>query len=132
WSSVATSVSAFSRPEGAGRYRAGNVPGSFIHAFGLSPERSCSAAGSRGSIAEKCRMGIGYRLVGSASHPLLEENMSNERQKSSGCLTAIIRLFIGNSDTDDWQDQEPEPCPYRVRDDFLSAAERSFYQVLLT
>jgi len=58
--------------------------------------------------------------------------MSNERQKSSGCLTAIIRLFIGNSDADEWQDHEPEPYPYRVRDDFLSAAELSFYQVLLT
>lgn len=58
--------------------------------------------------------------------------MSKEGQKNSGCLTAFIRLLIGNSDTDDWQDHEPEPYPYRVRDDFLSAAERSFYQVLLT
>lgn len=57
--------------------------------------------------------------------------MSNEGQKNSGCLTAFFRLLIGNSDTDDWQDHEPELYPYRVRDDFLSAAERSFYQVLL-
>ncbi len=45
-----------------------------------------------------------------------------------GCLAAILRLFgieLGGSVT-----AKPEELPYRLRDDFLSPAELSFYRVL--
>ena len=67
--------------------------------------------------------------------------MSNERQKSPGCLAGLLRLYSSNAPaiSDRRYDEEPEYSasqvrvyPYRVRDHFLSAAEQSFYQVLLT
>ena len=48
-----------------------------------------------------------------------------QNQESQGCLTAILRLFgirLGKP-------AEPQ-LPYRLRDDFLSPAEFSFYRVL--
>ena len=55
--------------------------------------------------------------------------MTNTANEKQGCLTAILRLFGMNR-----QQKQPisstEPLPYRVRDDFLSPAEMSFYHVL--
>jgi hypothetical protein len=53
-----------------------------------------------------------------------------------GCLASIMRLFgIGSSQpsvvvNELPADPEPDPYPYRLRDDFLSPAEQSFYMVL--
>lgn len=47
-------------------------------------------------------------------------NKSNEKQ---GCLTAILQIFNSKK-------QGKETLPYRVRDNFLSPAEISFYHVL--
>ena len=47
-------------------------------------------------------------------------NKSNEKQ---GCLTAILQIFNSKK-------QCEETIPYRVRDNFLSPAEISFYHVL--
>lgn len=46
-------------------------------------------------------------------------------QPPQGCLTALFRLF-GISE----ESPSPDRLPYRRRDDFLSAAELSFYRVL--
>jgi hypothetical protein len=63
---------------------------------------------------------------------------SSER---SGCLTAIMRLFGGGTPVQYDHDTRPrqvasvepvETYPFRVRDDFLSAAESSLYHVLLS
>lgn len=51
--------------------------------------------------------------------------MSNA--KKPGCLGAILQLFNSSSDTDGPQE---EIFPYRLRDDFLSYAELSFYHIL--
>ena len=45
-----------------------------------------------------------------------------------GCLFSILRIF--GLRTDAVADAPPESLPYRVRDDFLSPAELSFYHVL--
>lgn len=55
------------------------------------------------------------------------------RQKSTdqnpGCLAALFKLLdlIGNAPVVDSSD--PRSCPFRIRDDFLSPAEFSFYSV---
>ncbi len=51
-----------------------------------------------------------------------------------GCLASILRMFgLGNQDTGiTVRYDEPEKLPYRLRDDFLSRAEASFFQVLKT
>ena len=46
-------------------------------------------------------------------------------EENQGCLTALLRIF-GIRLT-----PEPVALPYRQRDDFLSAAELSFYRVLI-
>lgn len=55
--------------------------------------------------------------------------MTNTANEKQGCLTAILQLLGINR-----QQEQPisstEPLPYRVRDDFLSPAEMSFYHVL--
>lgn len=55
--------------------------------------------------------------------------------KKKGCLSALFGL--GNSSTDDvdvseipGDEKDKDPMPYRLRDDFLSTAEHSFYLVL--
>ena len=49
----------------------------------------------------------------------------------SGCLGAIFRLFFGwGTPARTEASLNLEALPYRTRDDFLSPAERSFYQVL--
>ena len=58
--------------------------------------------------------------------------MSN---KSPGCLAAIFGLFAPKNDNILAEKDVPaerEIFPYRLRDDFLSPAETSFYQVLKT
>ncbi len=50
--------------------------------------------------------------------------MSKHSSESKGCLAALLGLFGGSSDSSD------QEYPYRVRDDFLSNAEKSFYRVL--
>jgi hypothetical protein len=51
-----------------------------------------------------------------------------------GCLASILNLFRSGKKDDDIsvQNIEPEKLPYRLRDDFLSPAEASFFQVLKT
>jgi hypothetical protein len=50
--------------------------------------------------------------------------MSTNANNNGGCLFALINALFGKGKTD-------APLPYRVRDDFLSPAESSFYRVLL-
>ena len=54
---------------------------------------------------------------------------------NSGCLTAFLKAFGLTPDSrKDWtitkMEDDVEELPYRVRDDFLSPAELSFYHVL--
>ncbi len=54
--------------------------------------------------------------------------MTRSSDEPQGCLAAILRLFGGNLG----EFAAPTPTlPYRLRDDFLSRAEYSFYRVLL-
>jgi hypothetical protein len=48
----------------------------------------------------------------------------NHDHQPPGCLGALLRLFAST------RKAAPETYPYRVRDDFLSPAETSFYHVL--
>ena len=48
-------------------------------------------------------------------------------KQKSGCLAALFGIFGGNSNSESSTSSE---YPYRVRDAFLSPAERSFYGVL--
>ena len=48
--------------------------------------------------------------------------------ENPGCLGFLLRLFGGKPENT----KEAPTFPYRVRDDFLSPAESSFYRVLLT
>lgn len=49
-------------------------------------------------------------------------------EQNPGCLGALFRLFGPNAQSEEASDNET--LPYHVRDDFLSAAETSFYNVL--
>lgn len=56
--------------------------------------------------------------------------MTDTTNQNQGCLTALLRLLgIGKK-------VQPapahEPLPYRIRDDFLSPAEMSFYHVIIS
>jgi hypothetical protein len=53
--------------------------------------------------------------------------MTEDRSKNPGCLGAFLRLFGINVNP-----EKSEELPYRLRDDFLSQAELSFYHVLRT
>jgi hypothetical protein len=55
--------------------------------------------------------------------------MTDSSSTKPGCLTAFLRLF-NLSKKESPQAAEAEPLPYRLRDDFLSASEISFYHVL--
>lgn len=56
--------------------------------------------------------------------------MSGSKEKS-GCLSVIFPFLSGRkSEISFSKGSEPEPLPYRLRDDFLSPAEFSFYKVL--
>ncbi len=58
------------------------------------------------------------------------------KKSNPGCLAAIMRLFGLQPKTSPVEATQPsanpelDPYPYRRRDDFLSPAEQSFYQVL--
>jgi hypothetical protein len=56
--------------------------------------------------------------------------MTETTNQNQGCLTAFLRLFGIRQET------QPVPAnvplPYRIRDDFLSPAERSFYHVIMS
>ncbi len=66
--------------------------------------------------------------------------MSNSSNQNPGCLASILRLFGGQANRSYPAFQiegleapdVPEAFPYRVRDDFLSPTELSFYHVLRT
>jgi hypothetical protein len=53
--------------------------------------------------------------------------MTSNTKQNPGCLTSILQLFKGKS-----REAIPSPTqlPFRVRDNFLSHAELSFYKVL--
>lgn len=48
--------------------------------------------------------------------------------ENPGCLGALLRMFGGRADVG----QQSIDLPYRLRDDFLSPAELTFYRVLVT
>ena len=54
--------------------------------------------------------------------------------RKPGCLASILRMFgLGKQDAGiSVRQLEPETLPYRLRDDFLSRAEASFFKVLKT
>ncbi len=62
--------------------------------------------------------------------------MKPPAKQSPGCLAAIIQLFQGKPKAAPAPLEAPavetssEPLPYRLRDDFLSITERSFYHAL--
>jgi len=62
--------------------------------------------------------------------------MSSTTNEKPGCLSLFTNLFGGTKATKpvavEAQPSEPEMLPYRVRDDFLSTTELSFYRVLNT
>jgi predicted RNA-binding Zn-ribbon protein involved in translation (DUF1610 family) len=58
-------------------------------------------------------------------------------QQKQGCLTSLLALIgikTGSPKSPDLSAEhlpaDPDPLPYRLRDDFLSPAEKSFYQVI--
>lgn len=53
--------------------------------------------------------------------------MSSTTNQNPGCLTFFRSLFGGNRQQ---EAAPPESLPYRIRDDFLSPAEFSFYRLL--
>jgi predicted RNA-binding Zn-ribbon protein involved in translation (DUF1610 family) len=53
--------------------------------------------------------------------------MTSTTEHKSGCLAAILRLLTGKTQT---TTSSSDSLPYRVRDDFLSPAENSFFHVL--
>lgn len=69
-----------------------------------------------------------YLILDFINH--IESLMSAKNNQSSGCLTVLLRLFSGNNNGRDTGAETKQVYPYRVRDDFLSQAERSFYGVL--
>ncbi len=60
----------------------------------------------------------------------------NSTSTKPGCLTSIWNFLLGKSSEPTFTDvEEPsdnEDLPYRLRDDFLSPAEHSFYSVIKT
>lgn len=63
--------------------------------------------------------------------------MTANLNENPGCLGALFNLFGGKNQRldlalpiEDSQDEPEEVLPYRLRDDFLSPAEFSFYRIL--
>lgn len=56
--------------------------------------------------------------------------MTHQTQQKSGCLASLFGIFAGKSSSPDEAEPAIKQFPYRVRDDFLSADEKSFYHVL--
>lgn len=67
--------------------------------------------------------------VNSRSFPPLTDakNIFMNEIENPGCLGFLLRLFGGKLE----EPKDAKTFPYRVRDDFLSPAELSFYRVLL-
>jgi hypothetical protein len=55
--------------------------------------------------------------------------MADSSSNNPGCLTALLQL-LNLDKKEPPQAVEAEPLPYRLRDDFLSVSEISFYHVL--
>jgi hypothetical protein len=55
--------------------------------------------------------------------------MNTSTNNIPGCLSVIFR-FLGIQQSSDVFISDSNPMPYRLRDDFLSPAEHSFYQVI--
>lgn len=57
---------------------------------------------------------------------------NNDPNRNPGCLAGLMSLFKGKSSrsTSEESTDKIQEFPYRVRDDFLSPAEQSFYQVV--
>ena len=55
--------------------------------------------------------------------------MTTSTNRTSGCLSALLRLLGGQTEHEQLS-ASVDALPYRVRDDFLSPAELSFYHVL--
>ena len=65
--------------------------------------------------------------------------MSKATSDKSGCLGLVLHLFGSERSTAGPKSfpklpfgLDDEPLPFRLRDDFLSAAEISFYHILLS
>lgn len=65
----------------------------------------------------------------------MKENKSS--QQNQGCLASLLSLVGIKTETQKPSDlsveylpADPDPLPYRLRDDFLSPAEKSFYLVI--
>lgn len=56
--------------------------------------------------------------------------MADSANQNKGCLTILLPILEKFNLTLKTEQNKKEPLPYRVRDDFLSPAELSFYQVL--
>jgi len=56
--------------------------------------------------------------------------MTDQVEPKPGCLASLFGLFLGRPSTKEQRYKTAKQYPYRVRDDFLSAAEKSFYHVL--
>ena len=57
----------------------------------------------------------------------VRHNLGESMSENPGCLGAIFQLIFGTPAR-----QDAASLPYRLRDDFMSAAERSFYRVLVS
>jgi hypothetical protein len=59
--------------------------------------------------------------------------LSNPSDTNKGCLGSLLAMLGLTKKTEyapaETQEPDPEPLPYRLRDDFLSPAEKSFYHV---
>lgn len=55
---------------------------------------------------------------------------TNDANNNPGCLAGLMGLFKGKPRIEESDSEKPNVFPYRVRDDFLSPAEQSFYQVI--
>lgn len=62
-----------------------------------------------------------------------ESDAISELNQNSGCLGFLLKLFFGGGSQTPADEVIPEDqlLPYRIRDDFLSNAELSFYQALI-
>ena len=63
----------------------------------------------------------------SAKNSKSDHKLNANQNERSGCLYAILRLFGGSKAS---TSRKTDELPFRVRDNFLSAAEVSFYHVL--
>jgi Protein of unknown function (DUF2726)/Topoisomerase DNA binding C4 zinc finger len=60
----------------------------------------------------------------------IQNKMTDTTNQNQGCLTSLLRLFGIKPQVQ--PTPANEPLPYRIRDDFLSSAEMSFYHVIMS